>query len=157
MSVFINQHSRVIYQGFTGQHVPSHPAQPISHGLNVVGGVTPGKGGATHLDRPVFDTVSDAVQQAGADVSGIFVPPQFAADAILEAVEAGIKTIVVIADGDPERARREAERLQREAAERLQEQREAEREAKRAAALAAWKKANSGIGWAEEIEEDQGE
>ena len=101
MSVFINKHSRVIYQGFTGQHATFHAEEAIKHGTNIVGGVTPGKGGATHLDRPVFDTVSDAVEQAGADVSGIFVPPQFAADAILEAVEAGIKTIVVIADGIP--------------------------------------------------------
>ena len=101
MSVFINKNSRVIYQGFTGQHATFHAEEAIKHGTNIVGGVTPGKGGAKHLDRPVFDTVSDAVREAGADVSGIFVPPQFAADAILEAVEAGIKTIVVIADGIP--------------------------------------------------------
>ncbi len=101
MSVFINKNSRVIYQGFTGQHATFHAEEAIKHGTNIVGGVTPGKGGTTHLDRPVFDTVSDAVEKAGADVSGIFVPPQFAADAILEAVEAGIKTIVVIADGIP--------------------------------------------------------
>jgi succinyl-CoA synthetase alpha subunit len=101
MSVFINKDSRVIYQGFTGQHASFHAEEAIKHGTNIVGGVTPGKGGTTHLDRPVFDTVSDAVEQAGANVSGIFVPPQFAADAILEAVEAGIKTIVVIADGIP--------------------------------------------------------
>ena len=101
MSVFINKDSRVIFQGFTGQHATFHAEEAIRHGTNIVGGVTPGKGGATHLDRPVFDTVSDAVEQAGANVSGIFVPPQFAADAILEAVEAGIKTIVVIADGIP--------------------------------------------------------
>ena len=101
MSVFINKHSRVIFQGFTGQHATFHAEEAIKHGTNIVGGVTPGKGGTIHLDRPVFDTVSDAVEQAGANVSGIFVPPQFAADAILEAVEAGIKTIVVIADGIP--------------------------------------------------------
>ncbi len=101
MSVFINKNSRVIYQGFTGQHATFHAEEAIKHGTNIVGGVTPGKGGITHLDRPVFDTVSDAVEKAGANVSGIFVPPQFAADAILEAVEAGIKTIVVIADGIP--------------------------------------------------------
>jgi succinyl-CoA synthetase alpha subunit/malate-CoA ligase subunit alpha len=101
MSVFINKDSRVIYQGFTGQHATFHAEEAIKHGTNIVGGVTPGKGGATHLERPVFDTVSDAVARAGADVSGIFVPPQFAADAILEAIEAGIKTIVVIADGIP--------------------------------------------------------
>jgi len=101
MSVFINKNSRVIYQGFTGQHATFHAQEAIKHGTNIVAGVTPGKGGNTHLDRPVYDTVSDAVSQAGADVSGIFVPPQFAADAILEAIEAGIKTIVVIADGIP--------------------------------------------------------
>ena len=101
MSVFINQDSRVIYQGFTGQHATFHAEEAIKHGTNIVGGVTPGKGGETHLERPVFDTVADAVNQTGADVSGIFVPPQFAADAILEAIEAGIRTIVVIADGIP--------------------------------------------------------
>ncbi len=101
MSVFINKDSRVIYQGFTGQHATFHAEEAIKHGTNIVGGVTPGKGGTTHLDRPVFDTVSDAVREAGANVSGIFVPPQFAADAILEAIEAGIKTIIVIADGIP--------------------------------------------------------
>jgi len=101
MSVFINKESRVIYQGFTGQHATFHAEEAIKHGTNIVGGVTPGKGGTTHLDRPVFDTVSDAVKETGANVSGIFVPPQFAADAILEAVEAGIKVIVVIADGIP--------------------------------------------------------
>lgn len=101
MSVFINKNSRVIYQGFTGQHATFHAEEAINHGTNIVGGVTPGKGKTTHLDRPVFDTVSDAVRETGADVSGIFVPPQFAADAILESIEAGIKTIVVIADGIP--------------------------------------------------------
>jgi succinyl-CoA synthetase alpha subunit len=101
MSVFINKDSRVIYQGFTGQHATFHAEEAIANGTNIVGGVTPGKGKTKHLDRPVFDTVSEAVQEAGADVSGIFVPPQFAADAILEAIEAGIKTIVVIADGIP--------------------------------------------------------
>jgi succinyl-CoA synthetase alpha subunit/malate-CoA ligase subunit alpha len=101
MSVFINKESRVIYQGFTGQHATFHAEEAIKHGTNIVGGVTPGKGGTSHLDRPVFDTVSDAVKETGADVSGIFVPPQFAADAILEAIEAGIKIIVVIADGIP--------------------------------------------------------
>ncbi len=101
MSVFINKDSRVIYQGFTGQHATFHAEEAIKHGTNIVGGVTPGKGGTRHLDRPVFDTVSDAVRDVSANVSGIFVPPQFAADAILEAIEAGIKTIVVIADGIP--------------------------------------------------------
>ena len=101
MSIFINNDSRVIYQGFTGQHATFHAEEAIKHGTNIVGGVTPGKGGTTHIGLPVFDTVSDAVRETGADVSGIFVPPQFAADAILEAIEAGIKTIVVIADGIP--------------------------------------------------------
>lgn len=101
MSIFINKNSRVIYQGFTGQHATFHAEEAIATGTNIVGGVTPGKGGEKHLDRPVFETVSDAVAETGADVSGIFVPPQFAADAILEAIEAGIKTIVVIADGIP--------------------------------------------------------
>ena len=101
MSIFINKDSRVVYQGFTGQHATFHAEEAIKHGTNIVGGVTPGKGGIKHLDRPVFDTVSEAVKEAGADVSGIFVPPQFAADAILEAIEAGIKIIVVIADGIP--------------------------------------------------------
>lgn len=101
MSIFINKNSRVIYQGFTGQHSTFHAEEAIKTGTNIVGGVTPGKGGQKHLNLPVFDTVSDAVRDTGADVSGIFVPPQFAADAILEAIEAGIKYIVVIADGIP--------------------------------------------------------
>ena len=101
MSVFINKDSRGIFQGFTGQHATFHAEEAIKHGTRIVGGVTPGKGGSRHLDRPVFDTVSDAVREAGADVSGIFVPPQFAADAILVAIEAGFKTIVVFADGIP--------------------------------------------------------
>jgi len=101
MSIFINKDSRVIYQGLTGQHASFHAEEAIKHGSNIVGGVTPGKGGTTHLGLPVFETVSDAVRETGADVSGIFVPPQFAADAILEAIEAGIKTIIVIADGIP--------------------------------------------------------
>jgi len=101
MSIFVNKTSRVILQGFTGQHATFHAEEAIKHGTNVVGGVTPGKGGQKHLDRPVFETVSDAVRETHADVSGIFVPPQFAADAILEAIEAGIKIIVVIVDGIP--------------------------------------------------------
>lgn len=101
MSVFVHKTSRVIIQGFTGQHATFHAEESMQNGTNVVGGVTPGKGGQTHLDRPVFDTVSQAVQETGADVSGIFVPPPFAADAIMEALEAGIKVIVVIADGIP--------------------------------------------------------
>jgi len=101
MSILINKDSRVIYQGFTGQHATFHAEEAIKHGTNIVGGVTPGKGGMTHIGLPVFETVSDAVRETGANVSGIFVPPQFAADAILEAIEAGIKTIIVIADGIP--------------------------------------------------------
>jgi len=101
MSVFVHSSSRVIIQGFTGQHATFHAEEAIANGTNVVGGVTPGKGGQTHLDRPVFDTVTQAVQETGADVSGIFVPPPFAADAIMEALEAGIGVVVVIADGIP--------------------------------------------------------
>ena len=101
MSVLLNKHSRVIFQGFTGQHASFHAEEAIKMGTNVVGGVTPGKGGTLHLGLPVFDTVEEAVQETGADVSGIFVPPPFAADAIMEAIDAGVKTIVVIADGIP--------------------------------------------------------
>lgn len=101
MSVFLNKDSRVIFQGFTGQHATFHAEEAMKIGTRVVGGVTPGKGGTQHLGLPVFDTVEEAVQATGADVSGIFAPPPFAADAIMEAVDAGIKTIVVIADGIP--------------------------------------------------------
>ncbi len=101
MSVFVHKHSRVIIQGFTGQHATFHAEESMKNGTTVVGGVTPGKGGQTHLDLPVFDTVSQAVEETGADVSGIFVPPPFAADAIMESLEAGIGVIVVIADGIP--------------------------------------------------------
>ena len=101
MSVFVHKHSRVIIQGFTGQHATFHAEESMKNGTTVVGGVTPGKGGQTHLGLPVFDTVSQAVEETGADVSGIFVPPPFAADAIMEAMEAGIGVIVVIADGIP--------------------------------------------------------
>ncbi len=101
MSIFVNRHSRVIFQGFTGQHATFHAQEAIKHGTNVVGGVTPGKGGTTHLGVPVFDTVAEAVRETGADVSAIFVPPAFAADAIMEAIEAGIRVAVVIADGVP--------------------------------------------------------
>jgi succinyl-CoA synthetase alpha subunit/malate-CoA ligase subunit alpha len=101
MSVFVHKHSRVIIQGFTGQHATFHAEESVKNGTTVVGGVTPGKGGQTHLDLPVFDTVSQAVAETGADVSGIFVPPPFAADAIMEALEAGVGVIVVIADGIP--------------------------------------------------------
>jgi succinyl-CoA synthetase alpha subunit len=101
MSVLVNKNSRVIVQGFTGSEGTFHAGQMIEYGTQVVGGVTPGKGGTRHLDRPVFNTVSDAVQATGADVSIIFVPPAFAADAIMEAADAGIRVIVAITEGIP--------------------------------------------------------
>ncbi|MFN0015478.1 MAG: succinate--CoA ligase subunit alpha [Saprospiraceae bacterium] len=101
MAVLVNKHSRIIVQGFTGKEGTFHAEQMIAYGTNVVGGVTPGKGGQTHLDRPVFNTVEDAVRQAGADTSIIFVPPAYAADAIIEAAQSGIKVIVAITEGIP--------------------------------------------------------
>ncbi len=101
MSVLVNKNSRVIVQGFTGGEGTFHATQMIEYGTNVVGGVTPGKGGQTHIDRPVFNTVFDAVEKTGADVSVIFVPPAFAADAIMEAADAGIKVIVTVTEGIP--------------------------------------------------------
>lgn len=101
MSVLVNKNSKIIVQGFTGSEGTFHASQMIEYGTNVVGGVTPGKGGSTHLDRPVFNTVKDAVEKAGADTSIIFVPPAFAADAIMEAAEAGIKVIICITEGIP--------------------------------------------------------
>ena len=103
MSVLVNKSSKVIVQGFTGNEGTFHSEQMIEYGTNLVGGVTPGKGGSIHLDKPVFNTVEEAVNDVGANTSLIFVPPPFAADAIMEAADAGISVIICITEGIPTR------------------------------------------------------
>ena len=101
MSILIDENTKVIVQGFTGDKATFHAGEMIAYGTNVVGGVTPGKGGMTHLDRPVFDTVKQAVEATGAEASLVFVPPPFAADALMEAADAGLKLVCIITDGIP--------------------------------------------------------
>src|SRR5690349_14078791 len=101
MSILVNKNSKILVQGFTGTEGTFHASQMIEYGTNVVGGVTPGKGGTSHLDRRVFNTVADCVKQTGANVSIIFVPPAFAADAILESADSGVELIVCITEGIP--------------------------------------------------------
>ena len=101
MSVLVNRESKIIVQGFTGSEGTFHATQMIDYGTNIVGGVTPGKGGQKHLNKPVFNSVAEAVEKVGADTSIIFVPPAFAADAIMEATAAGIKVIITITEGIP--------------------------------------------------------
>src|SRR5574338_924985 len=101
MSILVNKNSKILVQGFTGTEGTFHASQMIEYGTNVVGGVTPGKGGTTHLDRRVFNTVADCVKETSANVSIIFVPPAFAADAVMEAADAGVELIVCITEGIP--------------------------------------------------------
>src|SRR6202171_1172014 len=101
MSILIDEKTRVIVQGYTGDKATFHAREMIAYGTNVVGGVTPGKGGRTHLDRPVFDTVKDAVKATGAEASIAFVPPPYAADALMEAADAGLRLLAIITDGIP--------------------------------------------------------